>query len=128
MGVASELKCFVEINPIRVSQRCISHCTRQIEPFKFTIITTSSTKYQILKGAYDIDHQLFTPSTCTTTRGHTKKLFKYHVNSHTRSKFFGNRVINDWNSLPQFIIDSSSVNEFKMLLDRHYSNYLFDYV
>ena len=37
--------------------------------------------YQMLKGAYDIDHQLFTPSTCTTTRGHTKKLFKYHINS-----------------------------------------------
>ena len=43
-------------------------------------------------------------------------------------QFFSNRVINDWNSLPQFIVDSSSVNEFKMLLDRHYSNYLFDYV
>ena len=51
--------------------------------------------YQILMGAraYDIDHQLFTLSTCTTTRGHTKKLFKYRVNSHTRSKFFSNRVI-----------------------------------
>ena len=84
--------------------------------------------YQILKGAYDIDNQFFTPSTFTTTRGHTKKLFKHHVNSYTRSKFFSNRVINDWNSLPQFIVDSSSVNEFKMLLDRHYSNYLFDYV
>ena len=56
--------------------------------------------YQILKGAYDIDNQFFTPSTFTTTRGHTKKLFKHHVNSYTRSKFFSNRVINDWNSLP----------------------------
>ena len=84
--------------------------------------------YQTLKGAYDIDNQFFTPSTFTTTRGHTKKLFKHHVNSYTRSKFFSNRVTNDWNSLPQFIVDSSSVNEFKMLLDRHYSNCLFDYV
>ena len=84
--------------------------------------------YQILKGAYDIDNQLFIPSTITITRGHTKKLFKQHTNSYTRSKFFSNRVINDWNSLPQFIVDSSSVNEFKMLLDRHYSNCLFDFV
>ena len=84
--------------------------------------------YQMLKGAYDIDNQLFIPSTVTITRGHTKKLFKQHTNSYTRSKFFSNRVINDWNSLPQFIVDSSSVNEFKMLLDRHYSNCLFDYV
>ena len=84
--------------------------------------------YQILKGAYDIDNQLFIPSTVTITRGHTKKFFKQHTNSYTRSKFFSNRVINDWNSLPQFIVDSSSVNEFKMLLDRHYSNCLFDFV
>lgn len=83
--------------------------------------------YQILRGAYDIDNQLFTRSNSTTTRGHTGKLFKHHVNSFTRSKFFSNRVINDWNSLPQFIVDSSSVNEFKILLDRHYSNNLFDY-
>ena len=84
--------------------------------------------YQILKGAYDIDNQFFTPSTFTTMRGHSKKLFKHHVNWYTRSKFFSNRVINDWNSLPQFIVDSSSVNEFKMLLYRHYSNCLFDFM
>ena len=42
-----------------------------------------------------------------------------------RSKFFSNRVINDWNSLSQFIVDYSSINEFKMLLDRHYNNCLF---
>ena len=39
--------------------------------------------YQILKGACDIDNQFFTPSTFTTMRGHTKKLFKHHVNSYT---------------------------------------------
>ena len=44
--------------------------------------------------------------------GHTMKLFKYHVNSLTRSNFFSNRVINDWNSLPQSIADSPSVNNF----------------
>ena len=83
--------------------------------------------YQILKDAYDINNQLFTPSTLTATRGHTKKLFKHHTNSYTRSKIFSNRVINEWNPLPQFI-DSSSVNKFKMLLDRHYSNCLLDYI
>ena len=39
--------------------------------------------YQILKGAYDIDNQLFISSTVTITRGHTKKLFKQHTNSYT---------------------------------------------
>ena len=36
--------------------------------------------------------------------------------------FYSNRVINDWNSLPQFIVDSPSVDEFKILLDSHYRN------
>ena len=83
--------------------------------------------YQILEGTYDIHNQLFTPSN-SITRGYTKKLFKYHTNSYARFNFYSNRVINDWNSLPQSIVDSPSVNEFKMLLDRHYSNYLFDFV
>ena len=52
------------------------------------------------------------------------KLFKHHTNSYIRSNFYSNRVINDWNS---FTIDSASVNEFKMLLDSHYTNYLFDF-
>ena len=84
--------------------------------------------YKILKGTYDIHNQLFTSSNSIATKGHTKKLFKYHTNSYARLNFYSNRVINDWNSLPQSIVDSPSVNEFKMLLDRHYSNYLFDFV
>ena len=40
----------------------------------------------------------------STTRGHTNKLFKHCNNSYTRSNFYCNRVINDWNSLPQFIV------------------------
>ena len=84
--------------------------------------------YQILKGSYDIENHLFTPSTSTVTRGRTRKLFKHHTNSYTRSNFYNNRVINNWNSLPQSIVDSPSVNDFKTLLDRHYSNCLFDFV
>ena len=83
--------------------------------------------YQILKGTYDIHYQLITPSNSITI-GHMKKLFKYHTNSYARFNFYGNGVINDWNSLPQSIVDSPSANEFKMLLDSHYSNYLFDFV
>ena len=57
--------------------------------------------YQILRGNYDIDNHLFTPSTSTTS-DHTKKLFKHHVHQlYTRSS---NRVINDWNSLPQLLL------------------------
>ena len=52
---------------------------------------------------------------------------KHHTNLYIRFNFYRIRVIDDWNSLPQFIIDSASVNEFKMLLDSLYRNYLFDF-
>ena len=52
---------------------------------------------------------------------------QHHTNLYIRSNFYRIRVIDDWNSLPQFIIDSASVNEFKMLLDSLYRNYLFDF-
>ena len=84
--------------------------------------------YQLLKGTYDINNIFFTLSDSTTTRGHTKKLFKYRTNSYVRSNFYSNRVINDWNSLPQHIVDSPSVNDFKILLDSYFSNCLFDFV
>ena len=43
--------------------------------------------YQILNGVYDVDFKLFSPSTSTTTRGHTMKLVKHYANSLTRSNF-----------------------------------------
>ena len=50
-----------------------------------------------------------------------KKLFKApHKFTHKI-----NRVINDWNSLPQFIVDSISVYNYKILLARHYKNILY---
>ena len=61
---------------------------------------------------YNLLNYLGTPSNLIT-RGQTKNLFKYRTNSYVRSNFYSNRVINDWNSLPQSIVDSPSVNELK---------------
>ena len=32
---------------------------------------------------------------------------------------FGNRVVNDWNSLPDSVVQATSVDAFKGRLDRH---------
>jgi len=45
---------------------------------------------------------------------------KPHTNYLPRSCFFSVKVINDWDSLPQSVINASSANQFKNLLDRHY--------
>ena len=54
----------------------------------------------------------FTPGT-SYTRGHSKKLFKPRPRLDTRKNFFSLRVIDDWNSLPQHLIDSEDLDEFK---------------
>ena len=50
-------------------------------------------------------------------RGHSQKLFKPRYRTTTRTTFFSNRIIDEWNRLPQYVIDSSSVNVFKNRLD-----------
>ena len=54
------------------------------------------------------------------TRGHTCKLVKKFVRTSLRQSFFTNRVIDLWNKLPSSIIDSSSIEEFKHMIDLHF--------
>ena len=72
-------------------------------------------------------YKLFSPSTISMTRGHNMKLQKPHTNCLPRSSFFSVWVINDWNSLPQSVINASSTNQFKNLLDRHYLDVMYSY-
>jgi len=36
-----------------------------------------------------------------------------------RQNFFSLRIVNEWNKLPQDVVEASSVNMFKNRLDRH---------
>ena len=39
-----------------------------------------------------------------------------------RVNFFANRVVNNWNSLPEYIVEAGLLNIFKNSLDRLWSN------
>ena len=45
-------------------------------------------------------------------RGHSFKLMKHHTNKSVRSHFFSERVINNWNSLPEDVVAAQSINAF----------------
>ena len=83
---------------------------------------------------YQITHQLlkisfpafFTPSLHASTRGHNYKLLKSQYRCRPRQSFFSVRSINDWNSLPANIVNATSLNQFKNLLDEHWNNQLFN--
>ena len=61
---------------------------------------SNSWEYNILKELKELMAN-FIPS--------HKEIIKNRINSNTMSNFYGNRVINDWDSLPQSVVDSPSV-------------------
>ena len=62
---------------------------------------------------YDIKH---------VTRGHSCKLVNKFAKTCLRQSFFTNRVIDVCNSLPPLAINSSSLNEFKNMIDTYFSD------
>ena len=77
--------------------------------------------FKILNGYYNIDrcYIFFTPSV-TSTRGHRMKLFKSYNRLNTRANFFTQRVINNWNSLPNEVVSANSIGSFKSKLDDYW--------
>ena len=82
--------------------------------------------YKILHGLYDstTTKSLFTYST-SNTRGHALKLTKESFGTTVYQKFFTNRIINAWNSLPESIVLSGTLNIFKNALDKYWVEYMF---
>ena len=54
------------------------------------------------------------------TRGHSLALVKSHSRLHIRKYTFSQRVVNDWNKLPEECINATSVNMFKNKIDQYY--------
>ena len=79
--------------------------------------------FKILKQHYNISpNSFFTMSRDDRTRGHSLKLFQDKYHTDTRKYFFTNRVVHQWNRLPELLISSSSINQWKM----RYSDYLLE--
>ena len=84
--------------------------------------------YQLTHNLINIPlSALFTFSSYTSTRGHDFKLFKPHSRCRSRQSFFCIRVISDWNNLPDNIVNATSLNHFKNLLDNYWSNILYNF-
>ena len=55
----------------------------------------------------------FTLSPVNNTKGHSAKVLKNRCSLDLRRFFFSERVVDQWNSLPQHVIDSGSIKAFK---------------
>jgi len=60
------------------------------------------------------------PRTGYQTRGHSLKIAKQRTRLDLRKHFFSQRVVNEWNNLPQHVIEASRVNMFKNRLDKYW--------
>ena len=83
--------------------------------------------YKIMTGCVRVDKkQLFNLRENSTTRGHSYKIFKRHATSFNKQSTFRNRIVNDWNSLPDYIVNSKNVNTFKNALDKYWYDIKFE--
>jgi len=55
------------------------------------------------------------------TRGNKFKLQNHSFNHNFRKFFFSARIVNIWNSLPNYIVDVQSIDVFKVRLDKFWA-------
>jgi hypothetical protein len=81
--------------------------------------------YKYTRGLYKVSKELLEIETRTNTRGHGYKLKKLRCNFSTRQHFFSLGITDMWNSLPDDIVGASSMNAFKIRLDKALEKYMF---
>jgi hypothetical protein len=73
--------------------------------------------YKIMNNIDKLEKDIRFPIVNNHTRGHCFKYFKEMTKHKYRENFFFNRVANLWNSLPEEVVKSPSVNSFKAAID-----------
>ena len=76
--------------------------------------------FKIVNGYEDVDRNMFFKfKEGSRTRGHKAALVKEQYRLDIRKYSFSQRVINEWNELPNELFNASSVNMFKNRMDRY---------
>jgi len=78
-----------------------------------------TTYFKIINNIYDASSVPTLPlDTSSVTRGNSFKLSNLHFYHSIRKYAFVPRIINIWNSLPDFVVKVDSINVFKKRLDK----------
>ena len=93
---------------------------------KQKVVGDMITVYKLIHNMFAIDSSnFFTPATTSITRRHTLKLFKPSTTTRSRSDFLSSRAVDHWNKLPNYIVNASSIDNFKKLIDDYWTDLLY---
>ena len=67
-------------------------------------------------------HGFFLIYSSQQTKGHSKKIIKFNAQRREHHHFLTNRVVDRWNSLSDHAVSSKTIEEFKVSLDKEWSN------
>ena len=73
--------------------------------------------FKQMKGFSDPGKALFKRAETVDLRGHMLKLAKPRARTRIRAEFYSHRVVNDWNKLPEEVVEAATVAQFKRRLD-----------
>ena len=116
----------------RRATKMIADCSKLSyeERLKITGLTTLEARrtrgdlievFKIVKGFSKVDCKYFFQlADNSKTRGNKYKLVKSRSRLDIRKHFFSQRVVNEWNKLPNSVVEAESVNSFK----NKYDNYI----
>jgi len=83
---------------------------------------------KVLHGYYDNINNIYLLSHVdVATRGNKYKLYQSSVKYDLKKHFFTSRVVSLWNSLPDGVVDSDTINCFKSRLDKFWTNQVVEY-
>ena len=82
--------------------------------------------FKIISGLDRIGADKFFAFNTSKTRGHSKKFFKPFSRLNLRKNSFSQRVVNDWNSLPESLVGVDDLDSFKAGLDKHWEKSKYD--
>ena len=117
-------------NVQRRATRMLSCLRGKTYPERLKILGLPSLEYrreradmvQVYKIMNDIDmvnkEKLFTMSQYTGTRGHSFKIYKKRFRLNIRGNYFSNRVVEQWNELPEHTVMAPTLNSFKSRLNK----------
>jgi hypothetical protein len=102
---------------------------KQLETLNIFSLETRRLRFQLI-SVFKIYKQtcnirfsdFFSLVKCKRTRGHSLALNTKHANTNYRLHFFTLSIIEIWNKLPQYVIDSPDLNTFKIGLASFFRN------